>query len=139
MTPATPNPAPPLSLLDTLRRIGKLAAPYFRSEEKWKARALFAAIVALNLGYVYVAVLGNQWYARFYDALQDKNAAVFWHEIGVFGWIAFFNILVQVVKFYLTQLLQLRWRAWMTRSYLQRWLADRTFYHLELARYTLQD
>ncbi|RYF32348.1 MAG: ABC transporter ATP-binding protein/permease, partial [Comamonadaceae bacterium] len=45
------------------------------------------------------------------------------------------NIAVQVVKFYVTQLLQLRWRAWMTRSYLGRWMADKTFYHLELARY----
>ena len=127
------------SFLDTLRRIGRLAAPYFRSDEKWKARALLLAIVALNLGYVYVAVLGNQWYGRFYDALQNKDSAVFWREIGVFGWIAFANIAVQVVKFYLTQLLQVRWRAWMTRHYLSRWLADKTFYHLELARYRTGD
>ncbi|RZI73143.1 MAG: ABC transporter ATP-binding protein/permease [Variovorax sp.] len=133
--PADSPAAPARSFLATLRRIGKLAAPYFRSEEKWKARALLFAIVALNLGYVYVAVLGNQWYGRFYDALQNKNAAIFWREIGVFGWIAFANIAVQVVKFYLTQLLQVRWRAWMTRSYLSRWLADKTFYQLELARY----
>jgi len=96
---------------------------------------MLLGIVALNLSYVYVAVLGNQWYGRFYDALQNKDSAIFWREIGVFGWIAFANILVQVLKFYVTQLLQLRWRAWMTRSYLSRWTADRTFYHLELARY----
>ena len=118
-----------------LRRVFKLAAPYFRSDEKWKARLMFATIVALNLGYVYVAVLGNQWYGRFYDALQNKDAASFWREVGVFGWIAFFNIAVQVLKFYVTQLLQLRWRTWMTREYMSRWMADRTFYHLELARY----
>lgn len=122
-------------LLSTLRRIFSLAAPYFRSEEKWRARVMLLGIVALNLSYVYVAVLGNQWYGRFYDALQNKDSAIFWREIGVFGWIAFANILVQVLKFYVTQLLQLRWRAWMTRSYLSRWTADRTFYHLELARY----
>jgi putative ATP-binding cassette transporter len=119
----------------TLRRISALAAPYFRSEEKWRARLMLLGIVALNLSYVYVAVLGNQWYGRFYDALQNKDSTIFWREIGVFGWIAFANILVQVLKFYITQLLQLRWRAWMTRSYLSRWTADRTFYHLELARY----
>jgi putative ATP-binding cassette transporter len=84
-------------------------------------------------------VLGNEWYGRFYDALQNKNAVAFWHEIGVFCWIAFFNIAVQVLKFYVTQLLQLRWRTWMTRNYLSRWMADRTFYHLELARYAGKD
>lgn len=123
------------SLMQVLRRVFRLAAPYFQSEEKWRARAMLLTIVALNLFYVYVAVLGNEWYGRFYDALQNKNAVVFWHEVGVFGWIAFANIAVQVLKFYVTQLLQLRWRSWMTRSYLTRWMSDRTFYHLELARY----
>lgn len=127
------------SMLTTLRRIGALAAPYFNSEEKWKARGLLAAIVALNLGVVYMLVLNNQWYARFYDALQNKDQAVFWREIVYFCWIAAGFIAIAILKFYLTQLLQLRWRAWMTRSYLQRWMADRTFYRLELARYGHQD
>ena len=127
------------SMLTTLRRIGALAAPYFNSEEKWRARGLLAAIVALNLGVVYMLVLNNQWYARFYDALQNKDQAVFWREIVYFCWIAAGFIAIAILKFYLTQLLQLRWRAWMTRSYLQRWMADRTFYRLELARYGQQD
>jgi len=129
----------PKNILATLRRIGALAAPYFRSEEKWVARGLLAAIVALNLGVVYMLVLNNQWYARFYDALQNKDQAVFWKEIVYFCWIAAAYILIAIFKFYLTQLLQLRWRAWMTRSYLARWMANHTFYHLELARYGQQD
>ena len=123
----------------TLRRIAALAAPYFRSEEKWRARTMLIGIVALNLAYVYALVLFNQWYGRFYDALQNKDAGIFWREVGVFGWLAFANIAIQVLKFYVTQLLQLRWRAWITRSYLSRWMADRTFYHLELARYAQDD
>ena len=119
----------------TLRRIAALAAPYFRSEEKWRARTMLVGIIALNLAYVYALVLFNQWYGRFYDALQNKDAGIFWREVGVFGWLAFANIAIQMLKFYVTQLLELRWRAWMTRSYLSRWMADRTFYHLELARY----
>lgn len=122
-----------------LKRVFALSAPYFRSEEKWRARVMLLGIVALNLFYVYVAVLGNEWYGRFFDALQNKNSVAFWHEVGVFCWIAFFNIAVQVLKFYVTQLLQLRWRSWMTREYLSRWMANHTFYHLELARYATQD
>ena len=122
-----------------LRRVFALAAPYFKSEEKWRARAMFAGIVALNLAYVYALVLFNQWYGRFYDGLQNKDATVFWREIRVFCVLAFFNILLQVLKFYVTQLLQLRWRTWMTRDYMTRWMANRTFYHLELARYAGKD
>jgi len=124
------------SFASTLKRIGALAAPYFRSEEKWRARGLLAAIIALNLGAVYMLVLINEWYRVFYDALQNKDQVVFWQQIGRFCWLALIYIVVAVYKFYLTQLLQLRWRVWMTDHYLGRWLASKAFYRLELARYT---
>jgi len=126
------------SFLDTLRRVGRLAAPYFRSEEKWRAWALLAGVVGLNLGTVYVSVLINDWSRVFYDALQAKNEPVFWTQLLRFTYYAMAGILVAVFKFYLTQLLQVRWRAWMTRSYLTRWLSNRTFYRLELTRYAQQ-
>ncbi len=117
-------------------RVGHLSAPYFQSQEKWKARGLFAAIVALNLGSVYLAVLFNDWYGRFYDGLQAKSATVFWTEIGNFSYIAFSAIVVAVYRFYLTQLLEMNWRKWMTNYYMQRWLDGKAFYQMELARFT---
>jgi putative ATP-binding cassette transporter len=118
------------------RRVWALSQPYFASEEKWKARGLLLAIVALNLGLVYMSVLFNDWNKLFYDALQDKNAAVFWTQLGRFTYLAFAFIVIAVYKFYITQMLELRWRAWMTSHYLQRWLANHAFYQLELARFT---
>jgi putative ATP-binding cassette transporter len=126
------------SLLQTFKHILALAAPYFRSEDKWRARGMLAAVVLLNLGTVYVTVLINDWSRVFYDAIQNKDQAVFWTQLLRFTYLAMAGILVAVFKFYLTQLLQVRWRAWMTRNYLGRWLADRTFYRLELARYVTQ-
>lgn len=119
-----------------VHKVAALALPYFRSEEKWKARGLLAAIVALNLGAVYMLVLINDWNRVFYDALQNKDAAVFWRELGRFTYLAFGFILIAVYRFYLTQLLEMRWRAWMTGHYLERWLAHKAFYHLELARFS---
>lgn len=117
-------------------RARALSAPYFKSEDKWKARGLLLAIVLLNLGAVYMLVLLNEWNRVFYDALQNKNATVFWTQLGRFTYLAFAFILIAVYRFYLTQLLEVRWRAWMTTHYLRRWLADHAFYQLELARYT---
>jgi putative ATP-binding cassette transporter len=119
-----------------LRRVWALSQPYFASDQKWKARALLGAIIALNLGMVYMAVLFNDWNKLFYDALQDKNAAVFWTQLGRFTYLAFAFIVIAVYKFYLTQLLEMRWRAWMTGHYLERWLSNHAFYRLELARFT---
>ncbi|MDB5884162.1 MAG: transporter domain protein, partial [Polaromonas sp.] len=118
------------------RRVWALSAPYFRSEDKWKARGLLAAIVLLNLGAVYMLVLLNEWNRVFYDALQNKDAAVFWTQLGRFTYLAFAFIIIAVYRFYLTQLLEVRWRAWMTAHYLQRWLNDHAFYKMELARFT---
>ena len=130
---------PKPSLWHTLRRTATLAAPYFRSEEKWRARAMFVAVVALNLASVYMLVQLNEWNRVFYDALQNKDQAVFWVQLGRFTYLALGLIFIAIARFYITQLLQLRWRAWMTRSYMTRWLANHTFYRLELARYALHD
>ena len=116
-------------------KVWALSLPYFKSEEKWKARGLLAAIVALNLGAVYMLVQINDWNRVFYDALQNKDAAVFWTQLGRFTYLAFGFIIIAVYKFYLTQLLEMQWRAWMTAHYLQRWLANDAFYRMELARY----
>jgi len=115
-----------------LRRVWALSLPYFQSEDKWRARSLLAACVGLNLGMVYMMVLFNDWNRVFYDALQNRDAEVFWQQLGVFGILATCYIVVAVYKFYLTQLLELGWRAWMTRDYLQRWFSHHVFYRLEL-------
>lgn len=116
-------------------RVWALSKPYFSSDEKWKARGLLAAIVALNLGSVYLLVLLNDWNRLFYDALQAKDQAAFWEQLGRFVFFAFGFIILAVYKFYLTQLLEMRWRAWMTHHYLERWLGQQAFYRLELARF----
>ena len=54
-----------------------LTRPYWFSDERWQARGLLAVIVGLNLGIVYINVLLNQWNNAFYNALQDKDYAVF--------------------------------------------------------------
>ena len=120
-------------------RVWALSAPYFESEDKWKARGLLLAIVVLNLAAVYMLVLLNDWNRVFYDALQNKDQPVFWTQLGRFTYLAFAFIIIAVYRFYLTQLLQVRWRAWMTAHYLQRWLADHSFYTLELERFLAGD
>lgn len=118
-----------------LARAWALSLPYFKSEEKWKARALLASIIGLNLAFVYILVLFNDWNRLFYDALQDKNYPVFIEQMGRYTVLALIYIVIAVYRFYLTQQLEMRWRAWMTRHYLQRWLDHQVYYHLELTRY----
>ena len=119
-----------------LRHVRQLSLPYFRSEERWKARFLLLACIGLNLGMVYVLVLFNDWNRVFYDALQNRDEAVFWEQLQVFGMLATAFIVVAVYRFYLTQLLEIRWRAWMTRDFILRWSTQNIFYQLELSQFS---
>ncbi|MEN9670072.1 MAG: hypothetical protein RL018_349 [Pseudomonadota bacterium] len=125
-----------LSFNAFVKRVVKLAIPYFQSEQKWQARGLLLAIVLLNLATVYMAVQFNDWNGVFYDALQNKDEPVFWKQLTRFTYLAFGSIAIAVYKFYITQVLEMRWRQWMTSYYLQRWLSNQTFYKLELTRFT---
>ena len=69
----------------TLAQVARLSLPYFRSDDRWAGRGLLAAILAIELVQVGVAVLLNAWNARFYDALQHKNAAAFGYELLIFA------------------------------------------------------
>jgi putative ATP-binding cassette transporter len=116
-----------------LREAWAIAAPYWRSEDRWAARGLLVVVVALNLGIVYLNVLLNQWNNGFYNALQDKNYAVFAHQLVRFSWLAGLYIIVAVYQLYLNQMLQIRWRRWLTERYLQAWLADGAYFRMQLA------
>ncbi len=120
----------------TTRKVWALTTPFFASEHKWKARAMLAAIIVLNLAAVYMLVLLNDWNRLFYDALEKRDQPVFWVQLLRFTYLAFGYIIIAVYKFYITQLLEMRWRAWMTSHYLQRWLGNQAFYRMELARFS---
>jgi vitamin B12/bleomycin/antimicrobial peptide transport system ATP-binding/permease protein len=117
-------------------KVWALSLPYFQSEDRWKARAMLALIVALNLGTVYMSVLVNDWNRVFYDALQAKDEKVFWQEVWHFTYLAFTFVVLAVYKFYVTQLLEVRWRSWMTTHTMRRWMAHKAFYTIELMRFS---
>jgi putative ATP-binding cassette transporter len=135
MNSKSPGPESRKHRSGVLRQAFSLTRPYFQSEEKWKAWGLLAAIVGLNLAAVFMLVQINEWNRVFYDALQNKQAEVFWQQLWRFLWLALVYIVIAVYKFYLTQLLQLNWRRWLTEHMLQRWLSAKAFYRLELGRY----
>ena len=117
---------------NAVRDAWRLAKPYWVSEEKWSARGLLLAVVALNLGNVYISVRINEWNNAFYNALQKLDGAEFFRQLGVFSILAAAFIVMAVYAQYLSQMLQIRWRRWLTRRYLGAWLTDRSYYHLEL-------
>lgn len=114
------------------RDLWALSKPYWYSEEKWVARGLLAAIVTLNLSLVYVNVLINQWNNDFYNTLQNMDKAGFFHQILKFCVLALVFIVFAVYQLYLKQMLQIKWRRWLTDRYINDWTNHRTYYYMQL-------
>jgi putative ATP-binding cassette transporter len=120
------------NIRSTLAAVWRIAAPYFYSEDKWAGRGLLAAVIAIELAVVFLTVLFNRWNNVFYNALQERNQAVFTYQIGYFCVLATFWIGLKVYQLYLNQWLQIRWRRWMTDRYLGGWLHDANHYRMQL-------
>jgi putative ATP-binding cassette transporter len=120
------------NIRSTLAAVWRIAAPYFYSEDKWAGRGLLAAVIAIELAVVFLTVLFNRWNNVFYNALQERNQAVFTYQIGYFCVLASFWIGLKVYQLYLNQWLQIRWRRWMTDRYLGGWLHDANHYRMQL-------
>ena len=114
-----------------VRGFWTLFKSYWTSEEKWKARGLLAFVIGLNLAMVWLLVQINTWYNEFYNALQEYQSDLFWPLVGQFSGLAFVYIIIAVYAVYLRQLLEIRWRTWMTRQYLNSWMSGQTYYHLQ--------
>jgi putative ATP-binding cassette transporter len=131
-----------------LRSAWRLAGPYFRSEneitldlgqlgnwiikEKWIGRSLLCGILVIEAGQVGLSVLINQWYARFFNAIQQKDVVAFWMELAVYSIIAAVFVCTSAYQLYVNRWLHIRWRAWLTEQYLDRWLERGVHYCMRL-------
>jgi putative ATP-binding cassette transporter len=114
-----------------LKAAWHLAWPYWTGEERWSARLLLGAVVAFNLAAVWLNVRLNSWNNDFYNALQEYDWPKFWWQFAIFGMIAAALIVVAVYQQYLRQILQIRWRRWMTERFLKDWLSDQAYYRMQ--------
>jgi ABC-type uncharacterized transport system fused permease/ATPase subunit len=85
---------------------------------KWKAWALLLAILALNLGMVYINVRLNSWNRDMYNVLQSRDYPQFKSLLWQFSGLAFVFVAIAIYSVYLKQALQIRWRYWMSTRYL---------------------
>jgi putative ATP-binding cassette transporter len=126
-------------ILLALREFFGLALPYFRSEDRWRARALLTGVIAAELGLVYVAVSVIKWNGRFFNALEARDWVSFKEELVIFGFITLGAIVAGTSQYFFGQSLLIRWRRWMTENFVGIWMAEGRHYRIRFVDNTVDN
>ena len=107
-----------------------IAAPYWRSEEKWQARGFLALLAALLLVQTGFAVLINQETGEFTSALAAGDRERFWSAVRwCVLWVC--GAVPTYALYYLVRdRLGNHWRRWLTYRFLGRYFSHQKFYEL---------
>ena len=134
----TAEPCEP-RLLDT-RRPERSATAFWQITRTWltapdrgNARLLLLLLLVLTVAQVLIQIRLNLWNRDFFNALESRAGEAFRAQILIFLGFAVLSMAAAVFQLYVKQLLQLRWREWLTRHLLDAWLHDGRHYQLEMA------
>lgn len=112
------------------KRLWRLAGPYWSSERRRKALLLVTALIVLSLGTIGMQAIFSYVSRDIMNSLQSKDAARFYRLMVLFAtWVVLF---VPIAAFYpyLSGLLQIDWRDWMTELFVHRMLHRNALYHI---------
>ncbi|MEA2841312.1 MAG: vitamin B12/bleomycin/antimicrobial peptide transport system ATP-binding/permease protein [Methylobacteriaceae bacterium] len=107
--------------------------PAFRPAERGLAVAMVVFLVVVNQAQVGITVRLSFFNRDWFNAIQEKNALVFW-ELLFFVFVpwAFTYVASTVIEFVVQSTLIIRWRRWLTGYYVSRWLDGNTHYRMSL-------
>jgi len=118
------------NVIIALRTFLRLALPYFRSEDRWRARGLLVGVIGSELFVVYVAVKVTEWNAAFFNGIEARNWDAVQFQLLMFLLITLGAILSGMGQYWFGQTLIIRWREWMTRRYVDLWMAEGRHYRI---------
>ncbi len=105
--------------------------PYWTSSGGRLSCLMLAIVLAITFGGVYISVWANELVGQLTDALVNRQ----WESIKL---LFLFSTAAAVASGSLTYIqsaihgrIQLRWRTWMTRRLIDRWMACHAFYSIE--------
>ena len=130
-------------------QITRIADRYFNAEEAGRARvwpfrpftalkrrigvAMVVFLVLINQAQVGITVRLSFFNRDLFNAIQNHDAATFWHQLlFVFTPFAFVYVATTVIEFFTQSMLVIRWRRWLTDHFVSRWLARHNHYRISL-------
>src|SRR5450432_2746438 len=95
----------------------------------WMFSIGLVTLIVTNVGFQYGI---NVWNRAIFDAIEKRDSATVFHLTAVFFPLAIGSVLFGVAQVVARMGIQRRWRAWLTRSVVTRWLTNGRYYQLNL-------
>jgi putative ATP-binding cassette transporter len=108
-------------------RFLSVAYPFFASEQRVKAIAAVALLVALLFGTNGLNVINSYVGRDFMSDLAERHARSFYLHALMLAGVFALSTVCEVLTRYTEQRLGILWREWLTRTLLDRYLAGRTY------------
>jgi putative ATP-binding cassette transporter len=104
--------------------------PFYKSEARGRALGGLVLLVVLLVTINGLNVVNSYVGRDFMSALAERHAAHFYVLAGALAGVFAVSTVVEVLTRYTEQRLGLGWREWLTRRFLDRYLAGRTYLRL---------
>ena len=114
------------------RQLWRLTRVYWTSADAWVGAGLLALAAVFELGVVYGNVRLADVQRQIFDAMQDKDVPAFSRALSIFFGLVLVFLVVAAYRIYFRQLLEIRWRRWLTDHYLGRWMESGAYYRMQL-------
>lgn len=127
-----PPPGAEVDLSSLSARFKEVATPFWVDpSSSGNARLLLIVVVCMTLGTTAISVGFNFLGRDFYNSIAEKNPEDFDRLLKTYIAAIAGAIPVFVFRDYYQQVLTLKWRGWMTERYVEKYLDDRNFYHIQ--------
>ena len=114
-----------------IKECWSIIKPWWISEEKWTARGFFLLVLILDISIVGIGAWLSYWNKNFFNAFTDYNYDLVWTLMLEALLIAACGISAEALRTWFYQLLQIKWRRWITDVYLRKWLNNAAFHRIE--------
>ena len=114
------------------QRFLRLSLGFWSGKTRARAWLLTSAVLFFLFANLGAALAVNRWNKFFFDALEQKDTKTVILGLGLVLALALFSAAFSVGLLHARMRLQVRWRQWLTRTLIGRWLADRHFYQLTI-------
>jgi vitamin B12/bleomycin/antimicrobial peptide transport system ATP-binding/permease protein len=112
------------------RRFFAIAAPYWRSEERWQAGLLIVLLSALLIGQTGFNLQFVRQSGELTSALAARDPERYWSAIRWTVVLLVLAVPIWALYYYVRDTLGIRWRRWLTHRFVDAWLNDRAYYRL---------